>query len=72
MVILHDRAGRRYRLRLAPGATYSLHSGSVEHDSLIGQPDASLVTTNRGTRLLAPDASARIMEFGKRTRPLSR
>jgi tRNA (adenine57-N1/adenine58-N1)-methyltransferase catalytic subunit len=72
VVILHDRAGRRYRLRLAPGATYSLHSGSVEHDSLIGQPDASLVTTNRGTRLLAlrPTFAEQVVERRRRAQPI--
>ncbi|HLQ62865.1 MAG TPA: rRNA adenine N-6-methyltransferase family protein, partial [Candidatus Acidoferrales bacterium] len=52
-MLLHDRAGRRYRVRLQAGATLSLHSGSLPHGELIGRPEGSLVTTSQGTRLLA-------------------
>ena len=42
VVLLHDRAGRRYRLLLANGATYSTHAGALAHDALIGQPDGTV------------------------------
>lgn len=53
VVLLRDKAGRRYRLQLRAGATFSIHSGALAHDDLIGQPEGVLVTTSRGGRLLA-------------------
>ena len=72
VVLLHDRAGRRYRVRLRPGATFSLHSGAFEHDALIGQPEGSLVTTNRGGRLLAlrPTFAEEVLERRRRAQPI--
>ena len=52
-ILLHDRKGRRYRVVLSDGAKQSLHSGAFLHDDLIGQPDGSIVTTAKGSRLLA-------------------
>ena len=52
-VLLHDLKGRRYRLRLRAGQNHSLHSGSIPHDALIGADEGTVVTTNRGGRLLA-------------------
>ena len=53
VILLRDKVGRRYRLKLKAGATFSIHSGALAHDDLIGQPEGVLVTTNRGGRLLA-------------------
>ncbi|TMD08772.1 MAG: tRNA (adenine-N1)-methyltransferase [Chloroflexi bacterium] len=53
LVLLHDRAGRVYQVTLKAGAAYSLHSGSVRHDDLIGQLDGTIVATASGVRLLA-------------------
>lgn len=53
LVLLHDRAGRVYQVTLKAGAAYSLHSGSVQHDDLIGQLDGTIVATASGVRLLA-------------------
>lgn len=52
-VLLHDLRGRRYRVRLAPGQTHSLHSGAIPHDALLGREEGEVVVTNRGGRLLA-------------------
>jgi tRNA (adenine57-N1/adenine58-N1)-methyltransferase len=68
LVLLHDRAGRRYRVRLQAGATFSLHSGSIAHDALIGRPDGSLVSTNQGSRLLALRPTFAELVVGRRRR----
>lgn len=53
LVLLVDKVGRRHRVRLKAGARYSIHSGMVEHDALIGGPEGVIVTTQLGARLLA-------------------
>ena len=53
LVVLIDKVGRRYRLRLKAGARHSLHSGAVSHDDLIGRPEGVIVSTQLGARLLA-------------------
>jgi tRNA (adenine57-N1/adenine58-N1)-methyltransferase catalytic subunit len=72
MVLLHDRAGRRYRLVLAAGATYSTHAGSLAHDTLIGQPEGTIATTNLGRRLLAlrPTFAEQVVERKRRAQPI--
>lgn len=72
IVLLHDRAGRRYRLTLAPGATYSTHAGALAHDSLIGQPEGTVVATNAGRRLLAlrPTFAEQVVERKRRAQPI--
>jgi tRNA (adenine57-N1/adenine58-N1)-methyltransferase len=59
-------------LRLVAGATFSLHSGALDHDSLIGQPDGVLISTNRGTRLLAlrPTFAEQVVERKRRAQPI--
>ena len=52
-VLLIDKVGRRYRVKLAAGASFSMHAGAVEHDALIGRPEGVIVATQRGARLLA-------------------
>ena len=71
-VLLHDRAGRRYRLVLAPGATYSTHAGSLAHDALIGQPEGTIATTSMGRRLLAlrPTFAEQVVERKRRAQPI--
>jgi tRNA (adenine57-N1/adenine58-N1)-methyltransferase len=71
-VLLHDRAGRRYRLCLQPGEIYSLHSGSFPHDELIGKPEGAIVSTNRGGRLLAmrPLLAERITKRQRQAQPI--
>ncbi len=53
LILLVDKVGRRYRLRLKAGERQSLHSGVIEHDELLGRPEGVIVTTQMGARLLA-------------------
>ncbi len=53
VVILHDRRGRRYRLKLSAGATFHTHLGSLDHADLIGRNEGCFVPTAKGSRLLA-------------------
>src|SRR6202030_377819 len=53
LVLLVDKVGRKHRVRLKTGARHSLHSGAIEHDAVIGQPEGVVVTTQLGARLLA-------------------
>ncbi len=72
IVLLHDRAGRRYRLTLAPGATHSTHAGTLAHDSLIGQPEGTVVATTMGRRLLAlrPTFAELVVGRKRRAQPI--
>jgi tRNA (adenine57-N1/adenine58-N1)-methyltransferase len=71
-VLLHDRAGRRYPIRLARGSTTSLHSGALSHDDLIGNPEGTIVSTRLGTRLLAlrPTFAESVLERRRRAQPI--
>ena len=53
LVILVDKVGRRHRVRLRAGERYSIHSGLILHDDLIGRPEGTMATTQLGARLLA-------------------
>ncbi|MDQ6899658.1 MAG: tRNA (adenine-N1)-methyltransferase [Candidatus Dormibacteraeota bacterium] len=72
LVLLHDRAGRRYQASLRAGATLSLHSGALSHDDLIGRPDGVVVRTSRGVRLLAlrPTFSERVRGRRREAQPI--
>ena len=72
VVLLHDKAGRRYRLVLAAGASYSTHAGTLSHDLLIGQPEGTIVATNLGRRLLAlrPTFAEHVVERKRRAQPI--
>jgi tRNA (adenine57-N1/adenine58-N1)-methyltransferase catalytic subunit len=72
VVLLHDRAGRRYRLVLAAGAAYSTHAGTLAHDALIGQPEGTVVATSMGRRLLAlrPTFAEQVVERKRRAQPI--
>jgi tRNA (adenine57-N1/adenine58-N1)-methyltransferase catalytic subunit len=52
-IVLIDKVGRRFRVRLKAGERHSLHSGLIPHDDLIGRPEGVVVTTQMGARLLA-------------------
>lgn len=71
VVLLHDPAGRRHRLKLVAGATYSGRPGALPHDSLIGQPEGTVVSTSLGRQLLAlrPTFAERAAQGGRRARP---
>lgn len=63
---LCDRAGRRYTVLLADGASTSLHSGTVQHSDLIGKPEGTIIQSNRGTRLLAVRPTFAELVVGRR------
>jgi tRNA (adenine57-N1/adenine58-N1)-methyltransferase catalytic subunit len=71
-VLLHDRAGRRYRLKLVAGATHSTHAGVLAHDALIGQPEGTVVATSQGRRLLAlrPTFAEQVVERKRSAQPI--
>src|SRR5215472_19287806 len=71
-VLLHDRAVRRYLLRLGAGAVYSTHAGALEHDALIGRPEGTVATTSLGRRLLAlrPTFAEQVVERRRRAQPI--
>jgi len=52
-ILLIDKVGRRYRVRLKAGERLSMHAGQIAHDDLIGRPEGVIVTTQMGARLLA-------------------
>ncbi len=52
-VQLTDSKGRKYTVVLEEGATYHTHRGGLAHDSLIGQPEGSVITSAGGTSYLA-------------------
>jgi tRNA (adenine57-N1/adenine58-N1)-methyltransferase len=72
LVLLHDRAGRRYRLRLEPGETHSLHTGSLRHDELIGRPEGTLISTTSGSTLLAlrPTFAETVVDRRRQAQPI--
>jgi tRNA (adenine57-N1/adenine58-N1)-methyltransferase len=45
--------GRLNTITLEPGKVFHTHRGMVEHDALIGRPDASVVTASNGDEYLA-------------------
>jgi tRNA (adenine57-N1/adenine58-N1)-methyltransferase len=52
-VQLTDPKGRMHTLVLTPGKVFHTHRGALEHDSLIGRPEGSVVTSSGGTPYLA-------------------
>ncbi|MDQ3990858.1 MAG: tRNA (adenine-N1)-methyltransferase [Actinomycetota bacterium] len=52
-VILRDSRGRRYLIRLDPGAAFHFHGGSVPHDLLIGSEEGTRVHSTTGASLIA-------------------
>jgi tRNA (adenine57-N1/adenine58-N1)-methyltransferase catalytic subunit len=53
VVVLRDRRGRRYRLKLQPGGEYHTHMGPLSHDDLIGHEEGGFVATTKGNKFLA-------------------
>jgi tRNA (adenine57-N1/adenine58-N1)-methyltransferase len=45
--------GRLNTITLEAGGTFHTHRGILDHDAVIGQPDASVVTSNNGIEYLA-------------------
>ncbi len=52
-VLLLDRRGRRYLVVLEKGGEFHTHNGPVPHDQILGQADASVVRSTRGSRYVA-------------------
>jgi tRNA (adenine57-N1/adenine58-N1)-methyltransferase len=52
-VLLIDSRDRRYLLTLGSGKQFHSHSGSVDHDALIGLPEGSTVRSSGGAKLTA-------------------
>lgn len=52
-VLLVDQKDRTYLFRLQAGASYHTHSGNLDHDALIGQPEGTKVATTKGMVLVA-------------------
>jgi tRNA (adenine57-N1/adenine58-N1)-methyltransferase len=50
-VLLIDSRDRRYLVTLATGKQFHSHSGTLDHDALIGLPEGSLVRTSGGSKL---------------------
>ncbi|MXW42350.1 MAG: tRNA (adenine-N1)-methyltransferase [Acidimicrobiia bacterium] len=51
LVLLCDRKGRKYLVKLTSGKQFHTHAGSVAHDSLIGASEGIQVRTNRNASL---------------------
>ena len=51
-VQLTDPKGRHYTMVLAPGAEFHTHRGAIGHDTVIGQPEGSVVTSTNGDPFL--------------------
>jgi tRNA (adenine57-N1/adenine58-N1)-methyltransferase len=45
--------GRLNTITLEPGGSFHTHTGILDHDLVIGQPDASIVTSSNGVEYLA-------------------
>jgi tRNA (adenine57-N1/adenine58-N1)-methyltransferase len=52
-VVLIDQRDRTYLVRLEVGATFHTHSGTLDHDSLIGVAEGTRLETSRGMVLTA-------------------
>lgn len=51
-VQLTDPKGRHYTMVLAPGGEFHTHRGAITHDSVIGQPEGSVVKSTNGDQFL--------------------
>ncbi|MGW0158880.1 tRNA (adenine-N1)-methyltransferase [Mycobacterium sp. NPDC003323] len=51
-VQLTDARGRHYTLVLSPGAEFHTHRGAIPHDSVVGQPEGSVVKSTNGDPFL--------------------
>lgn len=47
-ILLVDRRGRRFLVRLETGATFHFHGGAVPHDLIIGSPEGTMVYSETG------------------------
>ncbi|MDR7447228.1 MAG: tRNA (adenine-N1)-methyltransferase, partial [Armatimonadota bacterium] len=70
-MLLVDRKGRRYLLRLQPGKVHDLR-GRLEHDALLGQEEGVVVRNSHGEVFLAlrPTLAEYVLEMPRRTTPI--
>lgn len=68
-VLLLDRVGNRRLVRLRAGGRIHGHKGFLEHDTLIGADEGTLVRTSNGTVFLAvrPRLADYVLEMPRRT-----
>lgn len=52
LVMFIDSKQRRYLVKLAHGDAFHLHTGIIEHDTVIGSEPGTIVRTSGGSRLL--------------------
>ncbi len=71
LVLLVDRKGRRYLLRLQPGRVQDLR-GRLNHDALLGQEEGVVVHNSHGEVFLAlrPTLAEYVLEMPRRTTPV--
>jgi tRNA (adenine57-N1/adenine58-N1)-methyltransferase len=71
LVLLVDRKGRRYLLRLQPGKVHDLR-GRLEHEALLGQEEGVVVRNSHGEVFLAlrPTLAEYVLEMPRRTTPI--
>lgn len=51
--LLNDVRGKQYLVTLSEGVTFQSDKGSIRHDAIIGEPEGSLIPTNRDTPFVA-------------------
>ncbi|MER3461070.1 MAG: tRNA (adenine-N1)-methyltransferase [candidate division GAL15 bacterium] len=71
VVLLVDRKGRRYLVRLEPGRVQDLR-GRLEHDLLLGAEEGVVVRNSHGEVFLAvrPTLAEYVLEMPRRTTPI--
>lgn len=71
VVLLVDRKGRRYLVRLQPGKVTDLR-GRLEHDALLGQEEGLVVRNSHGEvfLVLRPTLAEYVLEMPRRTTPI--
>lgn len=69
LIMLFDRQGRRYPVRLRAGGRFDFARGSVRHDQIIGQPEGAVVYSSVGEPLIAvrPRLADYILKMPRRT-----
>ena len=69
LVLLISPKGKRYLLRLQPGAHWSTNLGRIAHDDMLGKPAGGIVQTHLGTPflLLEPTLADLITMISRRT-----
>lgn len=66
-VLLIDARGRRFLVRLEPGATFHFHGGALAHDLVIGSEEGTTVHTSTGAPLVCfrPRLADFILKMGR-------